>query len=196
MKVKILFALTILLFLAALAPAQRAPMTSNDLPFYARIESGLIHTDGEWAAIPFYRPPQCVRANFNLLNFFDVPAAFGCNAAEPYLEGFGIFKGAPAPIQSKLQLVAGREMPIWFVEWAELEPAVTDNILTIGELAALPSLIEGWATFYTETLHPFGVAQQTMFSAQAFGYLEDDRAFTYHAIEATGELRHIAINFK
>jgi hypothetical protein len=135
---------------------ERFEMTSNDLPFYARIERGLIHNDGEWAAIAFNRPPECVRSDFNLLNFLDAPAAFGCNAAEPYLSGFGVFQNGPfeAPIQSKLQIVPGRTMPVWFVSWLELEAVIADDNLTISELAALPWQLRGRASFYTETLHP------------------------------------------
>ena len=43
---------------------------------------------GEWAAIPFYRPADCIPADFNLLDFFD-PAAFACPS---YVSGFEIWK--------------------------------------------------------------------------------------------------------
>jgi hypothetical protein len=175
---------------------QRFEQTSNDLPFYARMERGLINNDGEWAAIPFYRPPECTRGDFNLLDFFDAPAAFGCNAAEPYLSGFGIFPNGPfaAPIQSRLQTVPGRIMPVWFVRWPELEAAIADDNLTISELAALPSLLRGGATFYSETLHPLQVAQQPRLTTVAFGYLEDGRAFVY---QQTGNdnMLHVRIVF-
>ena len=196
---KMLFALALVLTVAGMVQAaERIPQTSNDLPFYARFERGLIHTDGEWAAIAFYRPPACVRSDFNMLDFFDVPAAFGCNATpEPYLTGFGIFKDGPfaPPIQSRLKLTPGQTMPVWFVLWSELDAAIADDSLTIGELAALPSLLEGEATFYSETLHPLGAAEQTMINIVAFGDLEDERTFTYLATEAPSGLRHVEIEF-
>ncbi len=176
--------------------ADRVPETSNDLPFYARLERGLIHTDGKWAAIAFYRPPDCIRGDFNLLDFFDVPAAFGCNAPEPYLSGFLIVKDTELFIQSRLQLVPGRIMPVWFVSWPELESAINDDDLTIGELKAMPSLLQGWSTFYTETLHPLGMAQQTKSELVALGYLEDGRKFSYQVSETHSELRHVKIEFK
>src|SRR5678816_4207870 len=72
---KMLFAHALILAVAGVVQAaQQTSQTSNDLPFYARLERGLIHTDGEWAAIAFYRPPTCVRSDFNMLDFFDVPA--------------------------------------------------------------------------------------------------------------------------
>ena len=196
---KMLFPLALVLTVAGVVrAAERIPQTSNDLPFYARFERGLIHTDGEWAAIAFYRPPACVRSDFNMLDFFDVPAAFGCNATpEPYLSGFGIFENGPfaPPIQSLLKLVPGQTMPVWFVRWSELDAAIADDSLTIGELAALPSLVVGEATFYSETLHPLGAAKQTMTNIVAYGDLEDERTFAYLATETHSVLRHVEIEF-
>lgn len=47
-------------------------------PFYARVsrDSSLglsqeIHHDDQWAAIPFYRDPACIPADFNLLQMVD-----------------------------------------------------------------------------------------------------------------------------
>lgn len=195
---KMLFALALVLAVAGgVQAAQRISQTSNDLPFYARFESGLIHTDGEWAAIAFYRPPTCVRSDFNMLDFFD-GAAFGCNATpEPFLTGFGIFRDGPfaPPIQSRLELTPGQTMPVWFVRWSELDAAIVDGSLTIGELAALPSLLVGEATFYSETLHPLQSAKQTMTNIVAFGDLEDERTFTYLATETHSRLRHVEIEF-
>jgi len=197
-RARMLSALALVLAVAGVVKAaERIPQTSNDLPFYARFERGLIHTDGEWAAIAFYRPPSCVPDDFNLLDFFDAPAAFGCNAPEPYLDGFGIFRGGPfdPPIQSRLQLVRGRTMPVWFVRWSELAAAIDDDVLTIGELEALPSLLQGGATFYAETLHPLEAAQETMTEIVAFGFLPDGRTFTYQATETHSALRHVEIDF-
>ncbi len=46
------------------------------IPAYARTDF-FIHNE-EWAAIVFYGDPACVPGGFNLLEFYDVPAAFGC----------------------------------------------------------------------------------------------------------------------
>ena len=48
----------------------------GDVPFYARLERYGFVSDGEWVAVFFYRPPGCVRPEFNLLDFFDVPRLF------------------------------------------------------------------------------------------------------------------------
>lgn len=164
-------------------------------PFYARLESYLIHNDGEWAAIAFYRSPACVPIDFNLLAFFD-PAALDCPS---FVAGFEIWKNGPSagdqsPIQSELK--ATSPMPIWFVSWTELQAAIADDVLTIEELAALPSLLVGTATSFTETLHPSQAAQQTKTTIVASGFLEDGRNFTYQATETHDTLRHVKIEFK
>ena len=164
-------------------------------PFYARFESYLIHTDGEWAAIAFYRSPECVPDDFNLLNFFD-PAALGCPS---FVAGFEIWKNGPwagdeSPIQSELKLRS--PMPIWFVSWTELQTAIAGDVLTIEDLAAMRSLLVGTATSFTETLHPSQAAQQTKTTIVASGFLEDGRSFTYQATETHDTLRHVKIEFK
>ncbi len=197
--------------------AERVVQTSTDLPFYARFERGLIHTDGEWAAIPFYRPPACVRTDFNLLDMFDVPAAFGCgDPAHPYLTGFGIWKDVPPgvpvlesgipPIQSELKLAPGEMMPIWFVRWDVMSSLISDDVLTMEELWPLigsDSVWVGAATFYTETLHPEagppgvpGGAQQTKTTIVASGFLLNGLRFTYQAMETKDILRNVKIEFK
>ncbi len=182
--------------------AVRVVSTSADMPFYARISQGEVYQDGEWAAIAFYRPPECVRTDFNLLEFFDL-AAFGCNSAEPYLVGFTVLENG-VPIQSRLQLNPNRQslpqeqqMPIWFVSWPALEVAISDGVLTIGDLTGLPKVI-GTATFYSETLHPFGFSQRTMIYIVASGFLEDGRKFSFQATgtEEQNRLNHIKIEFK
>jgi hypothetical protein len=197
--------LLLLAMLGSAQAAQRSALTSADVPFYARIERGLIHHDGIWAAIAFYRPPECVRADFNLLDFFDIPAAFGCNAPKPYLTGFAILKSlelGAAPIQSELKLAPDQTMPIWFVRWSELEPFIANDSLVITDLTTMSSLLRGEATFYSETLHPSGGAegtdgaQQTKTTIVASGFLADGRKFTYQATETKNLLRHVKIEFE
>jgi hypothetical protein len=202
--------LKLLVTLAVLAPAgmaqtaERVAQNSADFPFYARIARGEIYHDGDWAAIAFYRPPQCIRTDFNLLDFLDIPEVFGCNAAEPYVIGFAVLKN-DVPIQSRLQLnpnlqrlTPEDQMPIWFVSWTELQTAMEDDNLTIEELVNMDSLLIGTAKSYTETLHPFGFAQQTMISIVASGFLEDGRKFSYQATgtKEDNRLNHVKIEFK
>ncbi len=160
-------------------------------PFYARIEYGLVHHTDDWAAIAFYRDPACVPATFNLLRFFDVPRAFGC----PLLvHGFVVYETAmpgATPIESRMQ---GDHVTVVFVPWDALSAAIADNKLFMPELMALPHLT-GTATFFEETQHPTGGAQQSMLELNAFGFLEDGRSFHYQVTEVKGRLVHIRISF-
>jgi hypothetical protein len=164
-------------------------------PFYARIEWGLIHHTDEWAAIPFYRELACVPPDFNLLRFFDPmpPRAFSCPLTA---HGFVIYKTpgpGMAPHQAKLE--GNGAVPILFVRWEELEAAVADNRVTLTELQRMSSVMQGSATFFQETLHPTGGAQQTMLEINAYGALEDGRPFEYHVTEVKGDLVRVAIAF-
>jgi hypothetical protein len=150
------------------------------LPFYARLQRGFepIHS-AEWAALVFYRQPLCVPSGFNLLDFFDIPAAFGCPVT---VEGFEIFKEPlPAPpIQVKLQGLGA--VPVWFVRWSDLQAAISDDVLTVGELQGLDSLVIGTATSFREVLHP---AETLVITAT--GVLADGDQFSLEVTYAGGD---------
>jgi hypothetical protein len=192
----VLLALTVFWFAGTCPAAVR--LDSTGPPAYARIGTGEIYTDGTWVAIAFYRDPGDIPKDFNLLDFFD-PAAL---ETDSYVAGFEVWKHGPwagdvAPIQAKLTNT-GRPMPFWFVSLADLESAMGDNLLTIGELSGLNSLLVGEAEFFTETLHPYGAAQQTMICIVASGRLEDGRAFSYQVLgnQNPPAIRAIKIEFK
>ena len=171
------------------------PEESPSGPFYARIERGVVLQDDGWIAIAFYREPACVRDNFNLLNFFDfanIPAIFSCPLT---VSGFEIWRDPSSdagPRQSKLRGNGG--VPIWFVTAAEFSAALPG--ITMAELRAMPSLMEGIATDFEETLHPLGAAQQAVLEIVARGNLPDGRRFHLAAAEAAGELRFVGIEFR
>ena len=146
------------------------PGESPGIPAYARISEEAIHTD-EWAAIPFYRDPSCVPPDFNLMRSFDVPRAFRCPLT---VEGFEVWENGPgvdaAPMLSVSRAAEG--MPVWFVKWPELEAAMRDGVLTIGELAGMESLIVGTADSYQEVLRP-----GESITIHATGSLSDGRRF-------------------
>lgn len=164
-------------------------------PFYARLSQNpslgafdqeILH-DGQWAAIPFYRDPACIPADFNLLEFVDGTPdpvyglrPFGCALA---VEGFELWKNGPgldtAPIHSRLRGLDAVE--IWFVSWPALSAEVEDGQLTIGELSSMTSLRRGTATLFSETLHPAGPSNAHNISLEALGYTEDGARFLLHA---------------
>jgi len=154
----------------------RAP---TDPPFYARVERPFtVHTD-EWAAIVFYRPPSCVRAGFNLLDFFDIPGAFFCVPLT--VEGWEMRKTDDpfaAPFQSELHGLGA--VPVWLVHWTEMDAALADGILTMSELAGLPSLLIGSAHTFNETLQPIPTRLPSRLIMDAQGQLADGRRFRLH----------------
>jgi hypothetical protein len=180
---------------------QFSPAQGGGVPAYARIErleNGhvLVHNDGHWAAITFYRDPSCVPADFDLLDFFDVPRAFVC---ELTVEGFEIWRNGPwagdaGPIQT-VSFGLG-EVPIWFVETAELQDKVDDDILTLGELEACATLRRGVASSFKETLHPYQIAQQTKLQIVARGALTGGGTFFFQVEETHNQQKHVSIQFK
>ncbi len=178
------------------------PIDGGGVPAYARIEmidgTPLVHHTDDWAAITFYRDPACPRlsAGFNLLDFFDAPAAFDCPLT---VEGFEIWRNGPwtgesGPIETESFGLGA--VPIWFVSWEELQGAIGDGILTVTELAALPSLRVGAASYFKETLHPFQSAEQTKTEIVARGTLQDGQSFLYQAEETHNNMKHVKIEFR
>lgn len=173
-------------------------------PFYARIEPipPFIYSDGEWAAIVFYRDPACIPVDFNLLAFFDAPAAFGCQLmvqGSSQWQGEA-FKGAP-----KISTMKGAgAVSIWFVPADAIDQARQDNILTVNELAGLEGLLVGYANQFEETLHPHplppelggGGHPNPKIVINAHGQLEDGRQFNLHITQVEEEIKAIQIQFR
>src|SRR5262245_32921313 len=90
-------------------------------PFIAvtdRPPVGEVFQDGEWAAIPFLRDPDCALANprlagSNLLGGIE-PSTFACPLT---VHGFAIYKNGPYPIHPVpvyAFLLSNGAVPIWF----------------------------------------------------------------------------------
>lgn len=146
-------------------------------PFYMRM-GGILNqmfvSDG-WLVIPFYREPDCVPADFNLLTIFDPPAAFSCPLT---FSGRFIIEAGAAPgtfpiiVHSK-----GDAVPFWFARMNEVEQAAADGVLTITELQALDHL-EGVADQFSETLKPR--MENHLVQINASGILHDGKKFSFH----------------
>jgi len=193
---------------APLQAAVRLAIPSQDPgpPFYASIArppGGQIFQNVEWAAIPFLRATSCVATDSNLLDAFD-PRAFGCRLT---VHGFAIYKNGPFPIDPVplyALLMGDGSVPIWFVRWSELRTAIADGELTIGELAALPSLLVGSASFF-EYVNQIGVLRPQgegngKIEIASSGMLDDGRDFQFSVremgVDQTSTLRHVRIEFR
>jgi hypothetical protein len=174
------------------------------LPFYARIEPAPPHVfvvDG-WAVISFYRDPACISATFNLLSFFDAPAAFGCPHA---VTGSNLWHGQPFAGAPKIVQVQGAgAVPFWFIPANLVLDAVADGVLTIGELEAMEGRLTGLASQFSETLHPHpnppflggGGHPVPKLMQTARGTLSDGRAFNYQLTVASDQIRSIQLQFR
>lgn len=197
--------LAIVGLLLVLVPAVQASVRTEDggqVPFYARAPRNQTFDDGEWAVIPFYRSPDCVPVHFNLLDFFDFPDGtnFGAFECQPVTtDNFSIWKNGPnvdpAPVMSQFHGLGA--VPVWFVRVEELEAAVADDVLTIGELAGLPSLLLGTATHFKETLHPgeSGSPSGGRIQIKATGELIDGRSFRVN-LAANQAVTNVRIVFR
>lgn len=173
------------------------------MPFYARVEllAPYIFNDGEWAAVVFYREPNCVPPNFNLITVFDFAGAFGCPHT---VHGVSLWHGAVFNGVPKIINISGNgAVPVWFVPWdAVKDQARSDGILTIAGLEQIPSRLVGYADQYTEALQPHpepniggGGHLNPKMIVHAHGELLDGRRFTLHISWVRDVVRAIRIDF-
>jgi hypothetical protein len=162
-------------------------------PFYARV--GMQFFDnGKWLAIPFYRPPECVPPDFNLLEFFHFPGPAGPGAfACPVLMSGRLLIEADAPLGTFPRKVwlQGGNVPVWFVASDLFAAAAADGQLTIGELESLQPL-KGVASYH-EMLQPRD--EDHLIIIVSHGKLEDGRAFWFHVTQVLDEIKSLRIAF-
>jgi hypothetical protein len=164
-------------------------------PFYARVGMQVLESDG-YVAIPFYRSPALVPADFNLLAFYHFPGPQGPGAfAAPLLmSGFLLIEGdAPLGTFPKQVELRGDDVPVWFVPSAAFHAAAQDGVLTIAELQALEPLY-GTAKRYHETLHPRDGEHKIVI--QAHGTLPDGRRFTLQVSQVHDAMPNVRITFR
>jgi hypothetical protein len=97
-------------------------------------------------------------------------------------------------------------VPVWFISWPVLQAAAADGVLTITELASLPTLIIGSADQFSETLHPTeGVRRNSgHLQMNASGTLSDGRSFRIQVTvvvnpgnpEGSENAKHVAIELR
>ena len=176
-------------------------------PFYARIEDHppFAFTDDGWAAVPFYRDPACLAANrpdFNLLLFFDVPAAWACPMT---VHGFSLWHGEVGVGSPHTLITHGSgAVPVWFVPEEGFLGAVADGDLTIGELASLPGRVVGLASHFQEMLQPFPLPPElgggghpvVKGRLSALGTLEDGRTFEVHVSGVHDGPQNVRVRFR
>jgi hypothetical protein len=180
------------------------PSASPGIPAYARLELLIpdfdVPRNEHWAAIVFYRNPDCVPEDFNLGMFFDPPIGGpGAFACELLVEGHELWANGPG-IDPAPSYVLSRNstpnLPVWFVSWPELRSLLDTGSVTIGGLETLPSLVRGWAWSFEETLHPNGTAPDPAITINARGRLEGGGRFElgWH-YQASASLNIVKLKF-
>jgi len=189
-------------WLAAGRSARRLCQCSHrrrrDLPVYARISSAeLYHTD-DWAVIVFY-PPASVRAGrvqpARYVRFRECVRLHTADDRRVHPLGTRDRGWRCAIAHSTSRPGA---VPVWFVSWPELQTAVADGYLTVGELDGLPSHVAGFASHYQESLHVGGVSNVGKIEFTAAGVLEDGRSFQVEAMarDEVGRYMNVLITFR
>lgn len=145
--------------------------------------------DGEWAVIPFYRTPD-LPADFDLLNDYD-PDVFD---KQLHIKGWVEVTDDFLPFRSLARGTGA--VPIIFVKWTELQDAMADGRLYVGELAAMESLRVGTASYFQEENHIYGVHPVSHLAVVARGTLADGGSFDVRVVEVGLELKRVSIDFR
>jgi hypothetical protein len=153
------------------------PGESLGPPYYALFGRGIVPNDNGWTGIAFIRSPSCVRAGFNLLDQFDRPAALSCQLT---VEGDEWWHSVSEPPPFQMREYGLGAVPVYFVRLSELTAAIANDVLTISELQALPSLLIGSASYLLQVVHnsnqPTNHGHETLVS---HGRLADGRTFEF-----------------
>lgn len=172
-------------------------------PLYARVgdpAGPVVYSDGDWAVIAFYRDPDCVPEDFNLLEFF----AFGSFGCDMTVSGFSLWEVEVGTAPPKVLKMTGTDVPIWFSPLDAFNSAIADGVLTVGELQGLDGLLVGHADRFNETLQPIplppelggGGHPSPKLVQQAGGWLQDGRRFSLHISHVHQEVRSVRIRFQ
>jgi hypothetical protein len=174
------------------------PEADPGIPAYARVArvvDQFYHADG-WLAIPFFRDPDCVPDDFDLLGLFhfpgpDGPGAFGC--ALRHHGRYYVEAGSPEGTFPKLYVSEGDDVPFWFVPWDRFQAAMADGAVTMPQLRAMNPR-RGTATTFHERVQPR--LDEHVVVTDAVGVLEDGTPFQFHVTHVGDRTTAIRLLFR
>lgn len=170
------------------------PDEDPGIPIYARVGPILnqFFVAGNQLVIPFYRNPECIPDSFNLLNYYDPPAAFGC---ELMVQGrFVIEKDAEEGQFPIMAHTAGSEVPVWIVDWTGFQSLKANGAVTIVDLEALQP-IKATALQFEEYLSPRINEHQVIIEAE--GTVPDtDQKFLFHLTHEGDQIQSIVLEIE
>ncbi len=147
--------------------------------------------DPDIAVWVFYRAPENVPLNFNLLEGFDWSDRDANGIPDPWdypllVRGFEIFQEpslSPPPYKVLLREID--EVPIWFTTREEVTEVLNETgTITFKQLSQMTSLAKGSATYHHEESH-YALGDKAQINTedyQARGLLEDGRSFSVHIV--------------
>lgn len=170
------------------------PDEDPGIPIYARVGPILnqFFVAGNQLVIPFYRNPECIPDSFNLLNYYDPPAAFGC---ELMVQGrFVIEKDAEEGQFPIMAHTTGSEVPVWIVDWSGFQSLKANGAVTIVDLEALQP-IKATALQFEEYLSPRINEHQVIIEAE--GTVPDtDQKFLFHLTHEGDQIQSIVLEIE
>jgi len=173
------------------------PDPDPGIPAYARVGTMVnqfYHADG-WLAIPFFRDPDCVPDDFNMLELFDFPDEDGPGAFACPLQHAGHYlveAGAEPGTFPRLYVSSGDAVPFWFVRWSDFQDAMADGRVTLPDVRAM-SPRKGTATHFRETVQPR--LEEHLVVTDASGFLEGGAPFEFHVTHVGDRTQRIRIRF-
>lgn len=178
----------------------QVPAEDPGPPFYTRVSpypqlGNQVFTDGRTVAIPIYRDPACIPADFNLFQMYDPPSQAGPGAfsCRTIVEGHYLIE-ANAPFgQIPFMVHIRRGGQVWFVDHDEFMARTADGILPWGRLAGeFTSLRIGMPDHFSELLRPrMEPEQQVIISS--WGRLDDGGRFRFNVNHRGSEVQSIVI---
>jgi hypothetical protein len=162
---------------ASADPGKNAVITDDEpLPFHALVMTEVFpgNREAQWSGVAFYRLPEGIADDFNLLDFFDIPGAFFNEPMSVSTRSIRKDPDLAPPFQ--LQVRGLGAVPVWVVDAEDMEEAIADGVLTMPELADIPSVVVGEATNFHEMIQPDSRDPRQV-TLVAKGTLEDGRTF-------------------
>lgn len=160
---------------------------------------GTGHTsDGAWTGTIFWRSPDCVPKNTDMLalhfELLDPDVSAQCPLI---VEGFAILEGgALFPTFVQLRNPEGQTVPIWFVSGPDILAARADGVLTFRDLQKAPSLRKGTADRYQVELVTTDLGQVR--NTLATRWLDDhpEITFSIHTVHNDNGQYKVDITFE
>lgn len=167
------------------------PDEDPGIPIYSRVGPILnqFFIAEDRLVIPFYRNPDCIRDDFNFLNYYDPPAAFGCDLT---VEGKFVIEQDAEQGQFPIMVhTNGVQVPIWIVEWSEFQALMENESVTLPEIEAL-NPVKGVAQQFEEYLSPRIDEHEVIIEASGI-VTETGRDFSFSLTHRADQIESIVL---